>query len=159
MNVFIDTEIWSFSLKKPSIENFSSKKEFADALKFHTESDNFLKEQIQKSQIYMTFHQLSEIFHVLGFRGKKMSIHQVDTFCSKLLTSKFITWFIIERNHIIKAMNLSAQSSIHIWDFLCVLPFVENVDILYTCDKHFLNASFQSLNTKIVNPLHDWIVL
>jgi hypothetical protein len=159
MNVFIDTELWSFSFKKPDIKNFSSKEEFKKALKLHTESDNFLQEHIKNNRIFMTFHQLSEIYHVLGFRGKKMSKNQVENLCLKLLDGKFIKWFTIERIHINEAIKISAKSNIHIWDYLYILPLIEEVNVIFTCDKHFLNASFQALHNNIVNPLSKWMFI
>jgi len=159
VNSFIDTEIWSFSQKTPEKDKFDSKEDFNKTLALHKNANTFLKKQIQENQILMTYHQLAEIFHVLGFRGKKMTLSWLQNFCSSLLSSRFIIWFEINENHLKKSLKMSIESSIHIWDFLCVVPLLDEVDILYSCDKHFLDPSIQSLGPEVVNPLNEWIVL
>lgn len=159
MNIFIDTEIWSFSQKVPEESKFSSKIEYEKSLNIHKKSSKFLSEQIKKNQIYMTYHQISEIYHVLGYRGVKIPINLLISFCSELLSSKLIKFFSIDENHIKKAIELSVQSKIHVWDYLCVLPLIEETEILYSCDKHFTDPTFQNLGPKIVNPINEWIVL
>ena len=39
------------------------------------------------------------------------------------------------------------------------LPLYKDVEIIYSCDKHFNNDTFQSLGPKIENPLDNWITL
>ena len=61
--------------------------------------------------------------------------------------------------HVIEAIQLSMKSGIHIWDYICVLPLYNHVEILYSCDEHFKHKSFKSLGPKIENPLDIWITL
>lgn len=159
MNSFIDTEIWSFSQKRPEKNSFASKEDYEKALKLHKNANTFLQDQIKKNQILMTIHQLAEIYHVLGFRGKKVPKSWLQNFCSSLLSSRFIKWFEINTNHLIKALKLSIKSSVHIWDYLCIVPILDEVEVLYSCDKHFLTPSIQSLGPEVINPLDEWILL
>lgn len=159
MKVFIDTEIWIFSKKKPTPEKFSKKSDFQNAQKLHEKAKEFLKIQINQNEILMTYHQISEIFHILGFRGTRVPLDSVQRYCSQLLTSEFIYWYQNTIEHINKALEISSQSGIHIWDYLCVLPIYKGIDMIYTCDEHFKHASFQSLGPLIENPIGDWITL
>ncbi len=159
MNIFIDTEIWSFSQKFPKESRFSNKNDYHRSLTLHKKADKFLREQIKNNHIKMTYHQISEIFHVLGFRGQKMPLNWLNSFISKLLSSKFIKFFKISKKHVKEALKLSVESKIHIWDYLCVIPLIDNIDILYSCDKHFIDPTFQKLDAKILNPLDEWITL
>ena len=72
MNVFVDTEIWSFAQKMPVKEKFRNKLEYERFLKVHMKAKSFLKKVLRKEIIYMSLHQVAEIFHVLSFRGFKL---------------------------------------------------------------------------------------
>ena len=159
MRVFIDTEIWIFSKKKPKSEKFSKESDFQNANKFHEKAIKFLKNQISQNEIFMTYHQLCEIFHILGFRGMRIPLDNVQRYCFQLLTSEFIIWHQNTIKHVNKALDMSLQSGIHIWDYLCVLPIYKEIDVMYSCDVHFKHESFKSLGPKIENPLNMWITL
>jgi hypothetical protein len=59
--------------------------------------------------------------------------------------------------HFQNAMSLCRISGIHIWDFLCVLPVVEKIEQIYTCDSHFKNRVFTDFNKPIENPIAFWL--
>jgi len=157
--IFIDTELWIFAQKVPDPAKFGNKNTYNRALQLHKLSNDFIIEKISQSEISMTYHQLSEIYHVLGFRGMRLPKEFVYTYCFQLLRSKFIHWHNITPEHIKQAINLSNKSRIHIWDYLCVLPLYEEVDTLFTCDEHFKHSTFQSLGPPIKNPLIEWMIL
>jgi predicted nucleic acid-binding protein len=159
MNVFIDTEIWIFAQKIPDIAFFQDESEYRKALQFHQKSSEFLKNEIMKSEISMTIHQLCEIFHALTYRGKKSPKNFALTYCKQLLNSSFMHWYQVLDEHVIKAIEYSEKSGIHIWDYICVIPLFSDVDILYSCDEHYNHTSFQSLGPKVENPLGIWITL
>lgn len=107
----------------------------------------------------MTTHQISEIFQVLGFRGLKIPLRNVERFCQKLIKSDFLSLYNISVEHINKALNLSIKSGIHIWDYLCIIPFYKEIAVIYSCDEHFNHESFKSLGPPIENPLNEWFLL
>ncbi|MHA1334904.1 MAG: type II toxin-antitoxin system VapC family toxin [Promethearchaeota archaeon] len=156
MKVFIDTEIWVFAKKKPVLSNFAKKSEFNEAKELHIKSKEFLKKQISENEILITDHQLAEIYHVLGFRGLKLPLESVKKYCIQLISSKFVRRYSISLDHLIESIKLSRQSGIHIWDYLCVIPLRADADVLYSCDAHFKDHTFQSLGPKIINPLNKW---
>ncbi|MHA1437412.1 MAG: type II toxin-antitoxin system VapC family toxin [Promethearchaeota archaeon] len=156
MKVFIDTEIWVFAKKKPGLGRFAKKSEFNEVKEFHIKSKEFLKKQIGENEILITNHQLAEIYHVLGFRGLKLPLEAVLQYCTQLISSKFVRRYSISSEHLIESIKLSRQSGIHVWDYLCVIPLRGDADVLYSCDVHFKDPTFQSLGPKIINPLNKW---
>jgi len=55
----------------------------------------------------------------------------------KLLRSSKTVIVDVERKHYKEALELSSLSGIHVWDYLCILPLKEIIDIDYTNDQHF----------------------
>lgn len=159
MSIFIDTQLWIFALKIPERSNFKDSADYEKILLYHERSNDFLNKHLAESDILMTFYQLGEIYHVLGFKGNRLPIEFVNEYCSQLLNGEYMHWYPIDNNIIIESMKLSCQSGIHIWDYLCVLPLYKDVEVVYTCDKHFKHESFQSLGPPIENPLDEWIIL
>ncbi len=157
MNVFVDTEIWSFAQKVPAKEKFMDKLKYEKFLKAHIEAKSFLKKVLSEEIIYMSLHQVAEIFHVLGFRGFKLPIDFVTEYVNALILSERVIKIPVTINHFQEALKLSKESGIHIWDFLCIIPIKEYIDRIYTVDKHFLHKTFQKLGIKIENPLKIWI--
>lgn len=159
MKVFIDTELWSFAKKKPSANKFQDKSRFLRASEFHSRSKEFLTNQIKRNEIYMTTHQLAEIFHVLGFRGSKLPLTHVQDYCQNLLENEFMHFYQTAFRDFKEAMVLSIKSGIHVWDYLCLIPFYKEIDVIYSCDSHFQDTTFQELGPPIENPLDVWIPL
>jgi hypothetical protein len=159
MQIYIDTELWVFAQKSPDSSRFIVKSEYKRMLDFHVKSREFLKEQFASNTISMTTHQLCEIYHALGSRGQKMKPFELLNYCRKITSNELITWYMISNDIITQAINLSANSRIHIWDYVCVLPLYKDVEIIYSCDEHFKHNTFQSLGPKIENPLEEWMTL
>jgi len=159
LSIFIDTEIWVFAQKRPDPSKFPNKAEFEKWERYHKLTKEFLIQKSDEYEISMTSHQFCEIFHALAFRGMKLPIDFVNEFCLQIIRNKFVRWYQINQEHVKKAMKLSTQSGIHIWDYICVLPLYKDVKTLYTCDSHFKDASFQSLGTPIENPIGEWFGL
>jgi predicted nucleic acid-binding protein len=151
VRAYIDTELWAFALKK-------AKEGDDTAIVSRFEKANaFLKKSFSRDQIYISSHQLHEIFHVLSFRGRKLPIQFTVEYIENLMKLENVT--IVENStlHFQSAMNLCRTSGIHIWDFLCVLPVVERIEQIYTCDSHFKNKAFTGFNKPIENPINFWM--
>ena len=157
MPIYIDTEIWIFAQKIPDPSKFQNKSEYNQALRLHKKASEFLNQKISESEIFMTTHQLCEIFHALAFRGMKLPSDFVSKYCNQLLSSEFMRWYQVLDSHIKQAIEYSIKRKIHIWDYICVLPLYNDLDIIYSCDEHFKHNTFQSLGPKIENPLGEWI--
>jgi len=157
MNIFVDTEIWSFAQKMPVKGKFKNKSEYEKFLNIHVKAKSFLKKALNEDIIYMSLHQMAEIFHVLAFRGLKLPLNFVVEYVNALLFSERVVKVPVTTSHIQEAFKLSNNSGIHIWDFLCIIPIKDYLDRIYTVDKHFLHETFQKLGIKIENPLKFWI--
>lgn len=157
--IFIDTQLWIYSKKKPILKNFQDQTSFNNALKSHTEAKKFFNE-IRKKQcpIYLSSHQISELYHALSFRGFKIPRNESIAFIKNLKINKKINIIEINWKHIVSALQQSNRSAIHIWDYLCVLPLESKIDVCYTNDKHFQDKTFQELQFRIENPLSIWEV-
>ncbi len=157
--IFIDTQLWIFAQKMPKKERFRNEKDYLQMVEFHQGSKNFLTQKIQTEDIGMTNHQLGEIFHALAYRGDKLNLDFSKKFCLQLLNSESIHWYLVTNEDLIECINLSGDSGIHIWDYLCVLPLLRDILEIYTCDIHFQNESFQKFGKPIKNPLNQWMEL
>jgi len=159
IKVFIDTQLWIFALKIPEEKDFNNKQEYENSFKNYEVANNFLKDKLHSDEIHMTYLQLGEIFHALGFRGKKLPLNYVQEYCSQLLSGEYMHWYDINYKTIKKALEISTLSKIHVWDYLCVLPFHKDIEIIFSCDKHFTHDSFKSLGPSVENPIKDWFLL
>ena len=68
--IFIDTQIWIYAQKEPNEGRFENLNEYKKMLDLHQNADIFMQNCIKSHEIGMTYHQLSEIFHNLGFQRK-----------------------------------------------------------------------------------------
>mgnify|MGYP000103037508 CR=1 FL=1 len=159
MSVFVDTEIWCIAQKEPAREKFKSEEEYEEQLMLHLKAKKFLEDTLRNKMVYMTYHQVAEIYHVLGFRGTKLPLDFVNKYIKAILESERIIKIPIEQEHISLAVRLSAESGIHIWDFLCIIPIIDYIEIAYTVDSHFRHKVFKKLGIKIDNPLGKWFTL
>lgn len=154
VRVFIDTELWSFALKIP--EETTDQE---DVIARHDKAYSFLDEKLQIDNIYLSTHQLHELFHALSFRGAKLDTNFTRQYIEHLLELQNVTVVSNTIAHFKKSMILSCKSGIHIWDFLCILPVINQVEIIYTCDSHFKNEVFDDFKKPIQNPLGEWLVM
>ncbi|MEX2683645.1 MAG: hypothetical protein Q6373_018865 [Candidatus Sigynarchaeota archaeon] len=157
--IFIDTQLWIYAQKEPDPNRFPTKVEYERMLGFHQKADSFLQRQVKQSVIAMTYHQLAEIYHDLAFQGQRIDNDFCAQFCSTMLRSRFMKWFPMTETHIQESLRLSTKSGIHVWDYLCILPVIQNVDVLYTCDSHFQHETFTSFQRPIHNPVGEWIAI
>jgi hypothetical protein len=157
--IFIDTQLWIYAQKEPDKDNFPTGPAYQRMLTIHQLADTFLQQQVKRSVIAMTYHQLAEIYHNLAFQGQKLDLEFCTEFCNMLLKSKFMRWYPVLEPHLHEGLRLSKAASIHIWDYLCVLPIIQDVDVLYTCDSHFNHDSFTSMQRPIQNPIGEWLAL
>ena len=152
--LFIDTELWSFALKTP--ENAP---DLERALGRHEIANEFLKKKLASDQIYITTHQLTEIFHALSFRGAKLDRNFTRAYIENLMKLQNVIVVNTTSVHFKKAMVLSCISGVHVWDFLCVIPVINHVETLFTCDSHFQNKIFETFKKPIQNPVDFWLEL
>ena len=155
--IFIDTQLWSYSKKKPIQKQFTDEKKFKEVHETHIEAKTFFSE-IKKTgkQIFFSTHQIAEIYHVLSFRGHRIPVNQSIQFLRSLKTHKQMKIIEVTWTHITDALIKSRHSSIHIWDYLCILPIIDYIEEAYTSDRHFQHQSFKKKGLNLRNPLSKW---
>jgi len=159
MAVFIDTQLWVYAKKYPIRKDFQDQTGFDNAEQRFELSFGFLRDQVKTGTIAMTYHQLSEIYHALGFHGRKLPHDHVFAYCTQLLRAEFMNWFACPQDILEEALRESRASGIHVWDYLCILPLIKDVTVLYTCDAHFQHESFKKYGVPIENPIQRWETL
>ena len=159
MNIFIDTQLWIYAFKKPLRKGFTSRQEYEDALQMHRKASKLIQDALANHTIYLTTHQLVEIFHALAFRGVKMNGKEALDIVEKIWGSSKTVLVEVKRRHYKEALRQSSLSGIHVWDYLCIIPLKGMINIAYTNDEHFLHQSIRSLVPEINNPLGKWIVI
>jgi len=152
----IDTQIWIYSKKIPKKELYDSENDFENALELHNKAVEFFSNLPEKTIIFFSIHQLGELYHALSFRGRKIPHEKTKKFLDQLFNSKNVKIIPYTENDLKKGMELSSITKIHVWDFLCVLPLVNSISILYSNDIHFNDKIFRNLGLKIKNPLSVW---
>jgi len=63
----------------------------------------------------------------------------------------------LNMEHVIKAINLSLESKIHIYDYLVVVPLENIVNEIFSADRHFRHRHFTEI-AKVTNPLKPWTI-
>ena len=82
-----------------------------------------------------------------------MNAREALAIIEKIMSSTRTVVVEVKRRHYREALRLSSLSSIHIWDYLCIVPLKGLVDVAYTNDKHFLHPTIRSLVPRIENPV------
>ncbi len=152
----MDTEIWSLAKKKPVRDKFKSKLEYERALKIHEGCRRFFEEEFDKLRVYMTLHQIAEIFHVLAFRGHRIPLSDAIAIVESLMKDDSIVKVPILAEHLKESFNASKETGIHVWDFLCFVPLKNYVNVIYSLDKHFAEIG-ERYGVKVVNPAQEWL--
>ncbi|OYT48565.1 MAG: hypothetical protein B6U85_02045 [Desulfurococcales archaeon ex4484_42] len=159
MNIFIDTQLWVYAFKKPQRDGFVSSEEYEEALQMHSKAIKFIHDALLNHVIYITTHQLAEIFHALAFRGIRMDGKQALSIVEKIMKSSRTVLVEVKKRHYREALRLSTLSGIHVWDYLCIVPLKGLIDVAYTNDKHFLHPTIRTLIPKVENPVGKWIIV
>lgn len=160
MNIMIDTEIWSYAFKKPQKEKFPTDDLFLKAMEMHKKAKELISNSLVNPQIkiYVSTHQLAEIFHVLGFRGHQLPLNFVTSLLADIIISEKIVKVPVRIEHVVSAIDLSFKTKIHIWDFLCFLPIKDFISKIFTNDEHFKHNIFSDNGRiEVINPFKDWI--
>ncbi len=159
MKVFIDTQIWVYAFKKPKEEGFKNRDSFKEALQIHSNAVRFLRGALANHEIYITTHQLAEIYHALAFRGMRMDVGQALEIVNRIMKSSKTVLVEVKKRHYREALKLSSVSGIHVWDYLCVVPLRGLIDVAYSNDRHFLHSTLRNLVPKVENPIGKWFTL
>jgi predicted nucleic acid-binding protein len=143
MIVCVDTQIWVFAYGRPSAGSLTAP---------HSEARNFLSDILRSPEITIaiSLFQAAEILELLRRIGtstvERTQLWQ-DFSCAKFCLKALTT------DHVEEALILSMKSSVHIWDYLVVLPLKDIVRRIYSADRHLLETDDFSNIAEVVNPL------
>jgi predicted nucleic acid-binding protein len=145
--VIIDTSLFEYGFVKPKESEF---------LDLHQKAKLWLIAVLKKEdiEILMSAYQIAEVLEV--FRRVGASHEAKESFID-MVNEEFIKR-VISYETVMEAYMLSVRSNIHIYDYLVVLPFKEEVEEMYSADKHFQHSDFTSI-ANVINPLTGWITI
>ncbi len=144
--VGIDTNIWEYAYIQPRIPD-------GDAL--HREARRFLTAVLGDTSrpIIVSEYQICEVLEVFRKIGGPPDIRQRldDLFWSQRCQVVRCSTEVVR-----EACALSAEASIHVYDYLVALPLRGLVDVIYSADEHFQHSHFQAI-ARVENPL-SWVM-
>lgn len=145
--ILVDTNVWHFALVKPVEEKFAS---------IHELAKDFLSSIMidQNVRIALSSYQVSEVLEVL--RRSKVNVAMRFNILEDFKKGKFfvkdLSFPVVE-----SAVKDSAESNIHVYDYLVVYPLRGVINRIYSADEHFMHQHFRQI-AEVVNPLSPWIV-
>jgi len=154
----IDTELWSIAKKKPERKKFPLKEEYFKALEAHEKARDFFTKIFPKLKIYMSTLQIAEIYHVLTFRGTRIPKEEALEIIKAIIEDESIVKVPVSLKHVEDAVKESIKNNIHVWDYLCFIPIKDYIDVVYTCDKHFITIG-KCYKVEVINPINTWIAI
>jgi len=155
LNVMIDTQLWVLAKKKPSPSRFPSRDDYERALRAHELAREFFAREYPRSRIYMSIHQIAEIFHALAFRGQRVPVEEARMLLEEIAADPKVVKVPLTLEHYREAASESSRTGIHIWDYLCFLPVKDYVDVVYSTDPHFRELC-KSYGLELINPVEYW---
>lgn len=147
--ILIDTRIWVLTLKKLFFDEGSRE------LALSERAENTVRSALDADNVLISSQLISEIFHVLTMRGRRIPKSQAVRFIADILDERKVIYRSISKEVAIESARLSEESCVHIWDFLVILPFRDEVDLIYSMDPHFRDCNQLQLAT-VENPLGVW---
>ena len=111
---------------------------------------------IERDLLLFTPQLVAEIHHVTTSRVRPKPLATlVRDYLRAILSRRNTRFRPATRTHVDQALTLSAESGIHVWDYLVVLPWRGRVDRILTMDPHYRHAHFGAI-ARVENPLGLW---
>jgi hypothetical protein len=146
----VDTRIWVLALRAPVAEPGSRLAALGERAR------RFVVRERETATLLFTPQLVAEIHHVLTSRGaNRLPATVARDYLLELLSSRRSRLRTLPRRGLIRALNLSAESGIHVWDYLVALPWEGEIDRLVTMDPHYRHPHFAEL-APVENPLGLW---
>lgn len=144
--VLVDTNIWHFAFVKPKGEEFAE---------VHALAKDALMELLTDKgvRVAMSAYQAGEVIEVLRRSGVDLETREglVRDFSTGKFFVKDLTF-----NTVRSALSDSAESGIHVYDYLVAYPLKGVVERMYSADDHFQHEHFRY--AEVVNPVAPWIL-
>jgi len=155
LRAMVDTQLWVLAKKKPHPQRFPSVESYEEALKAHELARRFFTEEFARLKVYMSLHQLAELYHVLAFRGVRVPAGEAAALVGEIVEDPSIVKVPVTLAHYREALRESSRTGIHVWDYLCFIPVKSFVEAVYSTDPHFERICREH-GVKLVNPTGWW---
>jgi len=150
VSTLIDTRVWVLALRSPAIEPQAPLADLAGRAAV------LVRDAIEHELVLFTPQLVAEIHHVATSRLRPRSLGTVvRDYLHAILARRHTRFRPATRSHVDEALSLSAESGVHVWDYLVVLPWRGRIDRVITMDPHYRHAHFGTL-ARIENPLGLW---
>jgi predicted nucleic acid-binding protein len=150
MRVLIDTRIWVLALRAPVAPAGSSLARLGERAR------ELVVRLREEATILFTPQLVGEIRHVLTSRGSaRLPAAVARDYLHQLLADRRSRFRTLSRRQLQLALDLSAESGVHLWDYLVVLPWQGQIDRLLTMDPHYRHPHFREVGP-VENPLGLW---
>ncbi|RLF03035.1 MAG: hypothetical protein DRK00_09265 [Thermoprotei archaeon] len=104
----------------------------------HERAREFFKSTFPRLRVYMSTHQLAEIYYVLAFRRARIPRGEAESIVRAIIEDGSIIKVPLTLERVEEVIQTSAESGVHVWDYLCFLPVKDYVNTVFTCDRRFL---------------------
>ncbi|MEM4430135.1 MAG: hypothetical protein QXM08_03160 [Thermofilaceae archaeon] len=155
MGAMVDVQLWVLAKKRPSPHLFSTSEKYEEALRAHEMARRFFAEEFPRLRVYMSLHQLAELYHALAFRGARVPAEEAAMIVEEIVKSPAVIKVPVTLAHYREAVVESTRTGIHVWDYLCFIPVKGFIDTVYSTDPHFERICREH-NVKLVNPTGFW---
>jgi predicted nucleic acid-binding protein len=145
--VAVDTNIWQYAFCEPQIVGGPELRE--EARRF---LDALLADHSRT--IAVSEYQVCETLEVMRKLGVPLDTRRSVRDLLRSVRCRVVRCGI---EVVDEAFALSAESGIHIYDYMVALPLRYLVNVIYTADEHFGHAHFQAI-ARIENPL-SWVMV
>lgn len=143
--VLVDSNLWFHALTEPRDESHRD---------LHASAEQFLRTVLTDPQVVvaLSVYQIAEILDLL----RKAGVPQLrrDALAEDLRSPKFVLREIPVAT-VFECFRLSAQSGIHIYDYLVAVPLRGIADRIYSGDDHFQHPHFTAI-APVENPVAPW---
>jgi hypothetical protein len=150
MRVLIDTRIWVLALRAPVAPAGSALARLGERAR------EIVQRTRSEATILFTPQLVAEIQHVVTSRGpNRLPAPVARDYLLQLLADRRSRFRGLSRRQLHRALDLSAESGVHIWDYLVTLPWQGEMDRLVTMDPHYRHPHFREIGP-VENPLGLW---
>ena len=146
----IDTRVWVLALRAPLYRADSGLADLAGR------AAAIVMSALLADVVLFTPQLVGEVHHVTTSRVRpRMEGALVAGYLRQVFGRRNVRFRKGGRRQTLAAVERSALSGIHVWDYLVALPWEGEIDRIVTMDPHYRHAHFTAL-ARVENPLGLW---
>jgi hypothetical protein len=146
----IDTRLWVLALRAPVYLPGSHLGELGGR------AADIVRSALREDVVLFSPQLVAEVHHVATSRVRPRLVGvAIGKYLQQVLGRRNARFRTLSRPLLEEALSRTAESGIHVWDYLVVLPWKGRVDRILTMDPHYRHAHFTAL-AAVENPLGIW---